>query len=515
MSIGGGAGPLLTAMTDSQSPFKGRVEHIYLCTHAVRANTREREALEQTREGLREHPVARAAKLKVCRWKAKASPIEHEPIRRFAERTLLDIRRQHPSAHIVIHLSPGTPAMHAIWLLLGSTGFIDGPLSLIQTADKRGREAGNRAVQLVELNVESWLQRYRTMRLSRADDIDDGQLFDPTRVRSEAMRDVIAKLERWATSPAPVLLLGERGSGKTSLAAWLRARSPFSNPDLDPWPVVVCGQFQANPQLAQSKLFGHVQGAFTGAAENREGLLDAVDGDSLFLDEIADIDRATQRSLMAAVEGRGFYRLGDTELRYSNFRLISATNRSLQRLRQDRILDDDFLDRVAVFVLRIPPLRECREDLPDSWMQVLARISSRVGASLTELEELGRNPKILALLERHRLPGNFRDLERAAHHLLVARAAGAKSSKLVDTVREGLDTRMIATDAVGHIGAGELRGELPLDEGDYTRRVNAYKLRWLRAALAHAGGNKANAAKALGMKESTYKAQLTKLSETE
>lgn len=133
-----------------------------------------------------------------------------------------------------------------------------------------------------------------------------------------------------------------------------------------------------NPELARSELFGHRRGAFTGATSDREGLLEQSDGDTLFLDEVADLDRDTQRLLMAALEGRGFHRLGDDKARRSRFRLVSATNQPLETL-ATRTLDRDFFDRVAVFVLRVPPLRECRDDLPDFWRRVLewaARASS-------------------------------------------------------------------------------------------------------------------------------------------
>ena len=506
VSVNGHAGPLLTAMTDPGSPFRGRIEHLYLCTR-VPGDEREREALAATRDALAKHPIAGAANLEVRRWKTRHSPTAHEQIRAFAEQTLLEVRRRHPHEHIVIHLSPGTPAMHAIWLLLGTTGFIAGPLSLIQTADERARKEGRPAVEIVDVAVDSWLRRYRQMRVDRSDGVDDGQLFDPARVRSPALRGALGKLECWAASPAPVLLLGERGSGKTTLAAWLRARSSFFRTDLDPWPVVVCGQFQANPQLAQSELFGHAKGAFTGASEDRVGLIEQVDGDSLFLDEIADIDRATQRSLMAAVEGRGFRRLGHNQLRHSKFRLICATNRPLEQLR-GAVLDEDFLDRVSVFVLRIPALRECPEDIPDAWARVLSRVVARVGSTESDTHEFAHDPQALQLLAEHPLPGNFRDLERAAHHLVTAVLANTTREQRYQALRDGLGP--IDAGTLDRLDLAGLHAQLPLEDGGYEARIDAYRRAWLLAALEHAHHNKARAAEALGMSASTFKSQLDK-----
>ncbi|KIG17724.1 Response regulator of zinc sigma-54-dependent two-component system [Enhygromyxa salina] len=508
VSISGGAAPLLTALADPSSPYKGRVEHIYLCRRKGPGDDRETTALEQTKKQLREHPLAKAAKLVVQTWKTKASPIEHLEIREFAERVLAKARDDHPGVELVIHLSPGTPAMHAIWLLLGSTGFVAEPVTLIQTADIHGREAGNPPVQIANVNVNSWLRRYRSMRLSRTDSIDDGQLWDPSLIQSEALAAAVAKLDRWAPIPAPVLLLGERGSGKTSFAARLRVRSPFTNPDLVEWPVVVCGQFRSNPALARSELFGHVEGAFSGANKDRVGWLKIVDGDSLFLDEIADIDDATQRMLIAAIEGRGFHRLGDSELQRSSFRLISATNRTLAELRGG-VLDADFLDRIAVFVLRIPPLRECREDLPVAWARVLGRIAARIGVDPQQLQALQHEKRIIKLLSTHPLPGNFRDLERASYHLLAMLGAGAGLDELVNAVSEGIGSANLRTSE--RVDIAHIRAQLPLSEGQFEAKVDAFGRPWLLAALEYGRDNKAEAARALGLKRSTFTSKLKAL----
>lgn len=508
VSISAGAAPLLTALADPRSPYQGRVEHIYLCRRKGPNNERETEALERSKAELRAHALGKVTEISVESWTTKASPIDHLAIRQFSERVLGKARRAHPDAELVIHLSPGTPAMHAIWLLLGSTGFVPGPVTMIQTADAHGRKAGNPPVQIVDVNVDSWLRRYRSMRLARGDEIDDGQLWDPSLVRSEAMRQVIDKLSRWAAVPAPVLLLGERGSGKTSLAAWLRAQSPFINPKLEEWPVVVCGQFRANPQLAQSKLFGHSKGAFSGAHGDRVGLLEQVDGDSLFLDEIADIDRETQRLLMAALEGRGFHRLGDNQHRRSAFRLISAANRSLDELRNDR-LDADFLDRIAVFVLRVPPLRDCREDLPLAWARVLSRVAQRAGIEPAQLAEVQQEPRIVARLLAHQLPGNFRDLERASYHLLAAHGAGMSLDKLVDAVDEGLGASLAS--GRDQVDVAHAIAQLPLGAGQFEAHVNEVRRTWLLAAHEYARSNKAAAARALGINRTTFKAQWKRL----
>ncbi|MCS6915413.1 MAG: sigma 54-interacting transcriptional regulator [Myxococcota bacterium] len=401
------------------------MRRLYLCFRDSSRPDDNREA-EAVRETIRElhaalEPVCPAI-IKVP-WKTSASPTDHAAIRPFAEKALQRARDENPDALIAIHLSPGTPAMHAVWLVLGTTGFVAGPIELFQTADERGRKAGQPPVQRVQFDLDTWLRRYRAVRPQKVSAEDDGQVWDPTRVKSRALREALSRLQEWAPLRVPVLLVGERGTGKTTLANFLRAMSPFQKKDAGGWPTVVCGQFRVNPQLARSELFGHVRGAFTGANRDRQGLLEQADGDTLFLDEIADIDRDTQRLLMAAIEGRGFQRLGETKLRQSSFRLVCATNKTLDELRHG-LLDPDFYDRIAVFVLAVPPLRDCQEDLPDAWRSVLTRAIRIAGIKPDNWEKFLDHPKLLAAITTHPLPGNFRDLQRAAYHLLAALQAG-------------------------------------------------------------------------------------------
>jgi DNA-binding NtrC family response regulator len=283
----------------------------------------------------------------------------------------------------------------------------------------------------------------------------------------------------------------------------LRSLSPFQKKQPCGWPAVVCGQFRANPQLARSELFGHVCGAFTGATRDRQGLMEQADGDTLFFDEVADIDHDTQRLLMAAIEGRGFQRLGDTSIKRSRFRLVCATNRTMADLRAG-LLDEDFLDRIAVFVLAVPPLRRCREDLPDAWRRVLLDAVRKAGVRPEGWERFIGHPQVLAAIAGHPLPGNFRDLQRAAFRLLAAVQAGRREIGIVAAAVEGLGSPEGSRPAVP--AATDLAGLLPLE--DLRAQVEAYEAAWLRAALARASGNKSEAARLLGLARKTFEHRL-------
>jgi DNA-binding NtrC family response regulator len=501
VSVNHRAAPIVTALSDPKSPLRARVRRVYVCWREASPpdGDREREALRETVKQLHSELDPSCPDIVKVPWKTSASPTDHAAIRTFAEGALRRVRDENPEAEVVIHLSPGTPAMHAVWLALGSTGLIEGPIELIQTADERGRAAGQAPVQSVRFDVDTWLRRYRASQPQKADAEDDGHVWDPARAKSPALREALSKLGEWAPLRVPVLLVGERGTGKTTLANFLRAISPFQRAKRSAWPTVVCGQFRVNPQLARSELFGQVRGAFTGATSDREGLLEQADNDTVFFDEIADIDRDTQRLLMAAIEGRGFQRLGDAKVRHSNFRLVCATNRSLAELRGG-VLDADFLDRIAVFVLTIPPLRQCREDLPNAWRRVLSEACRGAGVSPAGWQDFGEHPVILEALASHPLAGNFRDLQRAAYHLLAALTAKRPEAQALDSAIAALGPRDARRpDAPDASALAEL---LPID--DVRARLVAYERAWLDAAHLKAHGNVSEAARLLGLPRKTF-----------
>jgi DNA-binding NtrC family response regulator len=502
VSVNHRAAPILTALRDRGGILRGGVGKLYLCWRDSREEDgeRERTALSETLAQLREELGGKCPEIERVPWKTSSPPTDHAAIRPFAEQTLQRIRKLHPAAHVLINVSPGTPAMHAVWLALGATGFIEGPLTLIQTADERARKAGLPAIQSVNFEIETYLRQFRKQRPRRIGLEDDGQLWEPTRVQSPALREVFKQLERWAPLRAPVLLLGERGTGKTTLAHFLRAMSPFQKEHKSGWPVVVCGQFRSNPQLARSELFGHIKGAFTGATADREGLLEKADGDTVFFDEIADIDKDTQRLLMAALEGRGFQRLGDNQIRHSRFRLIAATNRPIGELVRD-VLDPDFYDRLAVFTLRVPALRECRADIPELWRSVLRRVAVLSEAKSDRWREYEAHAELLKGLLAHRLPSNIRDLQRVAFHLLSALAAGddpqAATACALAALPSEDDSGMLPNIA-------ELRSRLPLVT-PLPAHLDGYRRVWVDAALAEAEGNQSEAARLLGVKRETMR----------
>jgi transcriptional regulator with AAA-type ATPase domain len=298
---------------------------------------------------------------------------------------------------------------------MAETGMIPGPFTIVKSYrdDDRGKRL---AVVPIKLGIETFYKRFAAQPAPPAS-ADDGDVrWDPSRFRSQRMRDAFELARRFAALRAPVLILGERGTGKTTLASWIRATSPFRKPARDKsWPVVVCGQYAEGTM--RGELFGYRKGAFTGAVEDRDGLLKAADGDTLFLDEIGDISLDVQRLLIRAVEEGTYTRLGDTKPLQSKFRLLAATNRPWPELVRD--VSRDFLDRVSMLRVELPPLRDVPEELPWLLRQAIKVTSARASVAVPMLGQPTLE-RLVKELQRRPLPGNLRDLQLVAYRLVAA-----------------------------------------------------------------------------------------------
>ena len=411
------SGPTLTVLLDEESPFAGTIRDVVLLHRKTTGaeHERERRAVEETARILRE----RLPELCLHRvpWRSD-DPTDHRAVFEFLRVKMPELRQRFSDRELIIHISPGTPSMQTIWVLMAETGFVEPPFILVKSyrrTDRRGRPA----VAPVELGIETFYKVYKAARPRQVTSEDQGVVWDPEKFRTERMRRLFAEARRFASLNVPVLLLGERGTGKTMLASWIRLHSPFRQEAQDDrWPAVACGQY--SPETMRAELFGYRKGAFTGAASDREGLLAAADGDTLFLDEVGDVSSELQRLLIKVIEEKEYLPLGGGHPRKSDFRLLAATNVDGTELR--RRLDPDFLDRISPLTLRLPSLREVRSELPWLWEATYQEAALRSGADmrLAQLEP-ALHRQVVSALERHPLPGNLRDLFRVAYRLLAAR----------------------------------------------------------------------------------------------
>lgn len=434
-------------------------------------------------------------------------PTDHRQIFAFVDQQVRWARERFPERELVVHLSPGTPAMHAVWLLMAESGFIDPPFSVVQTVPSAFRRSGPPVIA-ASIGIDTFYKRYIASQPARVASPVERVRWSVERFQSPAMVEVRQAAKRYARLRAPVLILGERGTGKTQIAGWIRFQSPFRRSDRDEsWPTVACGQY--TPELMAAELFGYRKGAFTGANATRQGLLAAADGDTLFLDEIGDISRDVQRLLIRAVEEQTFQPLGSDLPCKSDFRLITATNLDASELR--RRLTPDFLDRISYLTLRLPPLRELRPDLDWLWDEILRAAAASAQVGLTDLApEVGR-ARLLAAVRAHPLPGNLRDLFRAAHVWLATRldtSADAAVDAAIVALDDPLDNRsqpppqdeppmrttqrIASRYAVGGDLVGVVGPESPLQTAALKRELHQWMAMELRVAARRLGCTRAD-----------------------
>lgn len=427
-------GPTLGLLFDEDSPFCGKVNDVVFLYRVPPSGDgdRERLAIEQTTEELRN----RAPNINVWleEWPGE-DPTDHQGIFGFLKERLPVIRRRYVDRELLLHISPGTPSMQTVWVLMVETGFVQSPCRMVKSY-RRHERRGRPPVVPVELGIETFYKAYQMMRPGQVGSEEQDLVWDPQRFRTDKMRRLFEEARRFSQLKVPVLLLGERGTGKTTIARWMRASSPFRKPSLDQhWPAVACGQYTS--ETLASELFGHLRGAFTGAINKKDGLLAKADGDTLFLDEIGDLSGDNQRRIIKAVEEKSYYPVGGEEPKKSDFRLLSATNLEDSVLRER--LDLDFLDRISPLTIYLPPLREIPAELDWLWESSFRSATNRAGVSVKQASfAQNHHQKIITALKIHPLPGNMRDLFRIAYRILAVRNDPHAPMSPEDAVEYGL-----------------------------------------------------------------------------
>lgn len=408
-------GPTISFVKNYNSKFKNKIDKSYILYMGTKNSN---ESKEESQLDIVNRVIHEAKEIiPEVTFKSKdwgdgvyISPIDHNGIFKALAgnipgknsgilRSIIDENR---NSDYIIHLSPGTPAMHSIWLLITRYIQFNWKVSLYQSFRDN----------LIPVDMDASFYDQINTTAKSLSEIN----FFPKECLS--LQNVNKQIDIYKKLNLPILILGERGSGKTTLSKELRSLRYPEKKDFS-WPIVACGQFDDNTM--RSELFGHVVGAFTGAIKNRNGLLKELDNDLLFLDEVGDLSKETQRLLIRALDEKKFSPLGSGDTVSSDFTLITATNKSISELRES--IDADFFDRISTVIITMPSIRNNREDIIHLFDQLFEKVKNSF-TSVPGDKSLNLNNKEIILdalsdKTKFKLEGNMRDLEFVCKHYIA------------------------------------------------------------------------------------------------
>ncbi len=312
--------------------------------------------------------------------------------------------------------------------------------------------------------------------------------------RSPAMQRVFEMLPRVAAVPSNVLITGESGTGKELVA---RAIHQLSARKDRPFIVVNCGGIP--PNLLESELFGYKTGAFTGATKEKPGLFALAHKGTIFLDEVGELPPELQVKLLRVVQEKSFLPLGATSEVKTDVRIISATNRDLEKEVLEGRFREDLFYRLNVISINLPPLRERREDIPLLVEHFLRKYAQKLGKKIEGISDFA----LKALME-YDFPGNVRELEN-----IIERSVALETGPLIlpeSLTLSHLKSRRFKTSKEGP------SFEISLPEGgiDLEALLNQIEVSLLKQALERTNGNKTEAAKLLGLNFRSFRYRLAK-----
>lgn len=410
------------------------------------------------------------------------SPMDFGEIYQIAYRVVTEVlNRSSGNPALAFHLSPGTPAMAAVWILLAKTIF---PAELIESSKEHGARIASVPFD-ISAEFLPHLLRESDERLEKlsAGLPPEAPAFADIVHQSPPMKRLITKAQLVALRSVPVLIEGESGTGKELLARAIHGASPRRD---SPFLTVNCGAIPA--ELVESELFGYEKGAFTGATKMKKGYFEAADGGTLFLDEIGELPALAQVKLLRVLQEGEIIRVGAVNPVGIDVRIIAATNRRLSEEVVAQRFREDLFYRLAVAVLQVPALRDRPGDLGLLIDHLLEQIheqhTSTPGHKSKKITASARN-----LLLGQSWPGNIRELINTLQRAVIW---STELSIGIEDVREALlpPPRAAEVDIL----------DRPLGQGfDIQEILTLVAQHYLRRALDEAGGNKSRAAKLVGL----------------
>ncbi|HEX2867123.1 MAG TPA: sigma-54 dependent transcriptional regulator [Ignavibacteriales bacterium] len=325
----------------------------------------------------------------------------------------------------------------------------------------------NRLIPLVEKAVEKVNLKTKIDQLEKR--IGEKYGFESIVADSDVMKDTVAFAKKIADTDAPVLLIGETGTGKEVFAQAIHNTSSRKDKH---FLAVNCSSF--SKELLESEMFGYKAGAFTGAARNKKGLFEEADNGTLLLDEIGELDISLQAKLLRVLETNSFIKQGDTKLTSVDVRIIAATNRNIEEEVSKGNFRKDLYYRLSVVKLEIPSLRERREDIVPLIYSFVKYFSTRLNKTVSEVE-----PEFLDKLKQYDFPGNIRELRNIVERAVIISENGKLKASYLPK---------------------EVLFRYPMQTGKETgRTLDEFERQHIMDAMSQAAGNKQKAAEMLGI----------------
>jgi two-component system, NtrC family, response regulator HydG len=379
---------------------------------------------------------------------------------------LAKAKRELPDAEVVILTGHSTIKTAVTAIQAGASTYLTKPLDINEL--RTATEKASQSQRLQRSNIE--LQKQLNEKFG----------FEGVIGNSVAMHSVVAKLRQIAPTSASVLITGESGTGKELVAKALHVNSPRKN---KPFVPLNCAELSEN--ILESELFGHVKGAFTGADRDRIGRFQYANGGTLFMDEIGDMPIPIQIKMLRVLETGEIVRVGTNDPIKVNVRLISATNRELGDAIASGKFRQDLYHRLKVVSIKLPPLRERRDDIPLLLEHFLRTLSAAHGKSIVAI-----TPAVRKVLMSYSWPGNVRELKNTIESMVVIDADGRLD---LDDLTEDLQSATALGTGNGSGGVDSLVG----------RSIEEIEKHYIAETLKLTSGNREETAKLLGIGERT------------
>lgn len=408
------------------------------------------------------------------------SPVDYDAIYQGVSKNLAEARLPREDVFLTFHVSPGTPAMAVIWIVLARTRF---PARLIQTIPGKGVQEITFFTDVANAFLPEFLQRgdERMVRLAKGPKASAPE-FARVLHRSESIERQIDLARRIAAHDVPVLILGETGTGKELFAQAIHDASRRAG---RPFVAVNCGAIPHD--LVNSELFGHVRGAFTGATTNRKGHFQEAHGGTLFLDEIGDLPLDAQVRLLRALQNKEITPVGNSKPVSVDVRIVAATHRELMAEVAAGRFREDLFHRLAVGILTLPPLRERDGDVELLIDRFLDQINADgVGGPEAPRKNISNDAR--KVLVSHPWPGNVREL----YHTLTRAAIWSRGAEI-----SADDIRSVLLPPTSEANSPFQRS---IAQGiDLESLLDEIKRHYITQALDKAHGRKTAAARLLGL----------------